>query len=186
MMRKITQIILISIVLQLTILFQASAQFSRIGGGLAFSTGIENADHKTGNPGINARGVFELGEKFWLIPGLTFYMPGKRQHNTFGMGNNMQATVYADAFFALASEKTILFYALAGGNLSYLRSSFDSGDATTTYMPALNIGTGIEMIIEKDVNAFAQVKGVIGSYSQYIAISIGVHYYITGRRYRTW
>jgi len=186
MMRKITQIILISIVLQLTILFQASAQFSRVGGGLAFSTGIENADHKTGNPGINARGVFELGEKFWIIPGLTFYMPGKRQHNTFGMGTTMFAIVDADAVFALASEKTILFYALAGGNLSYLRSSFDSGDATTTYMPALNIGTGIEMIIEKDVNAFAQVKGVIGSYSQYIAISIGVHYYITGRRYRTW
>ena len=186
MIRKITKIILVAIVLQFTLMSYASAQFSRLGGGLAFSTGIENEDHKTGNPGINARGVFELGEKFWIIPGLTFYMPGKRQHNTFGMGKTMFATIDADAVYALASENTLLFYALAGGSLSYIRSSFDAGDATSTYMPGLNIGTGIEMIVEKDLNAFAQVKGVIGSYSQYIAISIGVHYYIKGRRYRTW
>ena len=186
MIRKITKITLISMVFQLIVFSLASAQFTRAGGGLSFSTGIENEDHKTGNPGINARGVFEFGEKIWLIPGLTFYMPGKRQHNTFGMGTTLFATLDADAIIALASEKTILFYALAGGNLSYLRSSFDSGDATTTYMPALNVGTGIEMIIEKDLNAFAQLKGVIGSYSQFIAINIGIHYYIKGRRYKTW
>ena len=48
-----------------------------------------------------------------------------------------------------------------------------------------NIGTGIEMIIERDWTAFAQIKGVIGSY-KFVAINIGVHYYISGRRYKTW
>ncbi len=91
-----------------------------------------------------------------------------------------------NATYTLATEKTILFYALAGANLSWLRSSFESGISSSDIMPALNVGTGIEMIVEKDVNAFAQIKGVIGSYSQYVAISIGVHYYISGRRYKTW
>ena len=112
MIRKISKFILISIIFQLAILSQAGAQLSRVGGGLAFSTGIENSDHKTGNPGINARGVFELGEKFWLLPGFTFYMPGKRQHNIKGMGTTLFATVDADAVYALASENTILFYAM--------------------------------------------------------------------------
>jgi hypothetical protein len=164
------------------------AQFTRIGGGLSFSTGIENDDHKTGNPGLNARGVLELSEKFWVVPQLTFYMPGKRQHSTFGMSTTVFGTLDADVTYAMASEGAILFYALAGPNISFLSTSFKSGDfpAENKVMPALNIGTGIEMIIEKDINAFAQVKGVIGSYSQYLAINIGVHYYFSGRRYKTW
>ncbi len=163
-----------------------SAQFTRIGGGLSFSTGIEDDDHKTGNPALTARGVVELGDKFWLVPELSFYMPGKRQHNTFGMATTLFGSIDADVTFTLATEKTILFYALAGSNLTFLRSSYESGDASSKLMPALNIGTGIEMIVSKDLNGFAQIKGVIGAYSQYLAISIGVHYYLKGRRYRTW
>ena len=88
----------------------------------------------------------------------------------------------------MATEKTILFYALAGANLSMMSTSFESGDIgnENKFMPALNVGTGIEMIIERNFNAFAQVKGVIGTYSQHLVISIGVHYYIKGRRYKSW
>lgn len=186
MIRKTTKTILITFIVLFSLSATSGAQFTRIGGGLSFSTGIEDVDHKTGNPGITARGVLELGDKFWLIPGVTFYMPGKRQHNTYGMATTTFGTLDADITYRMATEKTILFYALAGANLSYLNTSYKSGDSSSKLMPALNIGTGIEMIVEKDFNAFAQIKGVIGSYKQYLAISIGVHYYIKGRRYKTW
>ena len=88
--------------------------------------------------------------------------------------------------YAIAKEGSILFYGLAGANFSLLSSAFDGADRQNKFMPALNIGTGIEMIVEKDINAFAQVRGVVGSYAQYVAISIGVHYYFNGRRFRTW
>jgi hypothetical protein len=159
--------------------------FTRVGGGLAFNTGIENADHKTGNPGINVRGVLELGEKFWLIPGATVYLPGKRQGST-----TFFSSFDADFTYSLAKEKSILFFALAGVNLSYVSTKFDVRERESNLLPGLNIGTGVEMIIERDWTAFAQIKGVIGSYEQevsaYIAINIGVHYYISGRRYKTW
>lgn len=188
MNRKITKIALATFIVLLSLSNGSSAQFTRLGGGLSFSTGIENNDHKTGNPGFNLRGVAELNEKFWVTPGLTFYLPGKRQTTDFGMASTLFGTIDADVTYAMATEKTILFYALAGANLSLLSSSFESGDLPTEnkLMLALNVGTGIEMIVEKNLNAFAQVKGVVGAYSQYLVISIGVHYYIKGRRYKTW
>ncbi|MCK4747078.1 MAG: outer membrane beta-barrel protein [Bacteroidales bacterium] len=186
MIHKTKKTFLITFLVMIAIAASSSAQFTRIGGGLSFSSGIENADHKTGNPGITGRGVVELGDKFWLIPGLTFYMPGKRQHNTYGMSTTMFGTLDADVTYSLTHEKTILFYALAGANLTFLSTSFESTPSTSKVMPALNLGTGIEMIVEKDLNAYAQIKGVVGSYKQYIAISIGVHYYIRGRRYKSW
>ncbi len=186
MIRNITKNSLVTLLLILAFSAPALAQFTRFGGGLSFSTGIENYDHKTGNPGITARGVIELGDKFWFVPELSFYLPGKRQHNTYGMATTLFGSLDADVTFTLATEKTILFYALAGPNLTFLSTSFDSGDSSSKLMPALNIGTGIEMIVEKNLNAFAQIKGVVGSYTQYLVISIGVHYYFTGRRYKTW
>jgi hypothetical protein len=188
MILKILKILFPSVVLLFSLSAASRAQFTRIGGGLSFSTGIENIDHKTGNPGICARGVLELNEKFWLVPAVTFYMPGKRQSNTYGLQTTFFGTIDANLTYAMAHEGTILFYALAGANLSLLNSTFKSGDfpSSSKAMPALNIGTGIEMIVERNLNAFAQVKGVVGSYSQYLVIGIGVHYYISGRRYKSW
>ena len=157
------------------------AQLTRLGGGLSFSTGIENAEHKTGNPALTGRAVLELGEKFWLLPTLQFYLPGKRQGSTTLFG-----AMDADFTYTLATEKTILFYALAGMDLTFIRTKYDVKDPASKVMPALNVGTGIEMIIEEDLNAYAQIKAVAGTYSQYIVISIGVHYYMSGRRYKSW
>ena len=84
MTRKFTTFILFAFFFLFVLISTGSGQFSRIGGGLNFSTGIENDEHQTGNPGINARCVIELGEKLWLVPGASFFMPGKRQHTTWG------------------------------------------------------------------------------------------------------
>jgi hypothetical protein len=192
MNRKITKIALATIIALISL--SANAQFTRLGGGLSFCTGIEKQPppdgdgHKTGNPGFNLRGVLELSERFWLEPGLTFYLPGKQKTPSNGMAKTLFGTVDVDVTFAMATEKTILFYALAGANLSMMSTSFEEGgiDNENKFMPALNVGTGIEMIIERNFNAFAQVKGVIGTYSQNLVISIGVHYYIKGRRYKSW
>ena len=48
-----------------------------------------------------------------------------------------------------------------------------------------SLGTGMEMIVEKDINAYAQVKYMLSKYQQ-LVISIGVLYYFDGRRFRKW
>jgi hypothetical protein len=165
------------------------AQFTRIGVGLTFSPGVDNITYKTGNPGFNARCVFDLADRFWAIPSLTFYVPKSR---TTSQGDKQTTWFFAfdgDITFTLATEKTLLFYALGGFNITNLYSSFksDNPELGSSYevVPGLNIGTGIEMIVADDINAFTQVKYVVGKY-QHLVISIGVHYYISGRRYKTW
>jgi hypothetical protein len=165
------------------------AQFTRIGGGLTFSPGVDNITYKTGNPGFNARAVIDLADRFWAVPSLTFYVPKSRTSSAGDKQTTMFFSFDGDVTFTLATEQTILFYALAGFNITNLYSSFKSEDpdlgSSYEVLPGLNIGTGIEMIVADDFNAFTQIKYVVGKY-QHLAISIGVHYYISGRRFNKW
>ena len=170
----------------------ASAQFTRIGGGLTFSPGIDNVTYETGNPGLNVRGVFEIGDELWAIPSLTFYVPKSRTDQSTG---DIRKTFFwsfdANLTYTLTTESTLLFYAMGGFNLTGLYSSYTTNDPTlenvSDILPGINLGTGIEMIVAEDINAITQIKYVVGkSPAQYLVISVGVHYYITGRRFRKW
>ena len=167
----------------------SSAQFTRIGGGLTFSPGVDNITYKTGNPGFQAKGVYELADRFWALPSLTFYAPKSRTSTAGDKQTTWFFAVDADITFTLATEKTLLFYALGGFNITNLYSVFQSEnpDLGNSYevLPGLNLGTGIEMIVADDTNAFTQIKYVVGKY-QHLVISIGVNYYISGRRFKTW
>lgn len=165
------------------------AQFNRFGGGLCFSTGIEDIYLvETGNPGFNFRGVYEINERFFILPVLTFYVPKTSSYP------GLDLTAYyghIDAYIGLrlAHEKQIMFYAIAGPNLTNLYQSFetDNPEYQNKYevFPGASIGTGIEMIIDMNFNAFAQVNYILAKYQQLI-ISIGAHYYFDGRRYKSW
>ncbi len=185
MMRNTIRLTLLAFVLLLSYSSAYCVDFTRVGGGLTFSSGIENADHKTGNPALSGRGVLELGKKLWLTPSLSLYLPGKRQGST-----TFFYSFDTDFTYSLAKEKTILFYALAGFNLSYVSTKFDTRPKESKLLPGLNIGTGVEAKIDKDWTVFAQIKAVVGSYDQEasasVAINIGVHRYISGRRFKNW
>jgi len=165
-------------------------QLNRFGGGLCFSTGIKIKDPpaETGNPGFNLHGVYEINDKFFIIPALAFYVPKK---TTF---TRLDLTAYyghIDAWFGynLAHEKQIMFYAIAGPDLTGLYKSFKTDNPAYKnefdFSPGVAIGTGTEMIINMNFNAFAQVHYIIGKYQQLI-ISIGVNYYFEERRYKSW
>jgi hypothetical protein len=83
----------------------------------------------------------------------------------------------------------LLFYALGGFNTVNVYSSFksDNPELGSSYevLQGQNIGTGIEMIVADDIGTFTQIKYVIGKY-RHLVISGGVHYYISGRRFKTW
>jgi hypothetical protein len=186
---KATRHFLLAFFLIIVTSTSTGAQFTRIGGGLTFSPGIDNFTYKTGNPGFNARGVFDLADRFWAVPSLTFYVP---KNHTTSQGEKQTTWFFAfdgDITFTMATEKTLLFYALGGFNITNLYSSFDSDnpELENSYevLPGLNIGTGIEMIVGDDINAFTQIKYVVGEY-QHLVISIGVHYYLSGRRFKSW
>ena len=106
-----------------------NAQFTRIGGGLTFSPGIDNLTYETGNPGLNARGVFEINEKLWVIPSLTFYMPKSRTEQSTGdVRKTFFGSFDANVTYTLTTESTLLFYAMGGVNLTGLYSAYTTDD----------------------------------------------------------
>ena len=167
------------------------AQFSRYGGGLSFSTGIDKLEPdriETGNPGLTVRGIYDLNKKMFLIPGLSFYMPKKIGHQ----GSTLKTYyTHLDVHmgYKLAHEGPIMFYGLAGPDLTGLYLSYNTDDPNfqSKFIPSpgLSVGTGVEMIIDNSFNAFTQVRYIVGKYQQLI-ISIGAHYYFAGRRYKSW
>lgn len=167
-------------------------QLTRVGGGLAFSPGIDNLTYETGNPGFNARGVIEIADKLWAVPSLTFFVPKSRTNQSTGdVRKTFFGSFDANLTYTLTTESTLLFYALGGLNLTMLHSSYKTNDPAlqnvSDFLPGINIGTGIEMIVAEDINAITQIKYVVGKPpAQYLVISVGVHYYITSRRFRKW
>ena len=163
-------------------------QFNRFGGGLTFNSPVNSSDLTIGNPGIHLRGVMELGDKFFVIPSITFQIPKTKIYD-YGEKMTFLGSLDADLIYKMAIEKQLLFYALAGANFTNIYEKWNTvvPDVENKYefLPGLGIGTGIEMIVEKDLNAYTQVKYIIGKYQQLI-IFIGVYYYFKGRKYRAW
>ena len=165
------------------------AQFNRFGGGLAFNSPMNSPDLDIGNPGFSARGVYEINEHFFVIPEITFQLPKKKTYTDGSQKKTTMVNVDVNVTYTLATEGTLLFYALLGPSLSNIYTKWDTDlpgfETGMEFVPGLALGTGIEMIVEKDINAYAQVKYIVSSYQQ-LVISIGVHYYFEGRRFRKW
>ena len=164
------------------------AQFNRFGGGLSFSSGIEDPIIETGNPGFVFRGVYEFNTSLFLIPSLAFFLP-----NTLSTVSGSVTAYYghldAHLGYKLTHEGPIMFYAIAGPDLTNLYKKYETNnpDLVNGYeaYPGVSIGTGVEMIIDMSFNAFIQARYIIGQEQQLI-ISLGAHYYFDGRRYKSW
>jgi len=173
----------------LTGFLPVNAQFNRFGGGLSFNTPIASPDLHIGNPGFNLRGIYEYNRKFFIIPSFTFQMPKKKHYDEGVEKLTIMGSLDANITYALAIEKQLLFYVLVAPNFTNIYTSWDpeSDDLKNKYefCPGLGIGTGIEMIVEGNVNAYTQIEYILGKYQQ-LVIFIGIHYYFEGRIRRIW
>jgi len=160
-----------------------------MGGGLTFNTPISSPDLNIGNPGFNLRGVYEINRKFFVIPSVTFQLPKTKHYRDAPDKLTLLASVDANITYAIAIEKELLFYALIAPNFTNVYTDWkqETDKLKDKYQlcPGIGIGTGIEMIVEKNVNAYTQIEYVIGRYQQ-LVIFIGIHYYFEGRIRRIW
>jgi len=176
-------------ILLLVVFIPLDAQFNRIGGGLAFNNPISSPDLHIGNPGFHFRGVYEYNRKFFIIPSLTAQFPKKKIYSDGSEKLTIMGSLDANVTYSLAIEKQLLFYALVAPNFTNIYTSWEQEDPDHEnkyeFCPGIGIGTGIEMIVEGNFNAFAQIKYIIGKYQQ-LVIDIGVYYYFEGRIRRIW
>lgn len=178
--------------------FVAQAQeFTRIGGGILFNAGIDETYRvdintrefilgaKPGNTGIWGRGVLELTDDFYAVPRISFFLPKKVNVGAEGDRTTVLAGLDLDLTYAIAKEGELMFYALAGLSTAYMHNKYEGSnphlESTSVFNLGANIGTGVEMIVNRDITGTAQLHYTIGKL-QYLVISIGANYYISGNR----
>ncbi len=168
----------------------ASAQFERIGGGLAFSSGVDYNYHRTGNPGIWIKPYIEVFPKTYFVPSLTLYNRFKKSTFTEVIKNYMFHGDI-DIQYQVFTQDEIKIVILGGLNATGLISRYellvDTGAKGLDNMSDLglgaNIGAGLEMIINNYFDAVLTTKYIAGAYSQFV-INLGVVYYINPKAHR--
>jgi opacity protein-like surface antigen len=182
-MKKLTVIFLLII----SLLPALNAQFTKVGGGLTYSTGLqfnnvtspayEKELHKGPFAGIFLTGIYELSLPFHIAPSFTYFLP---RTNTAYTGFNDQKTRVSsmmfdvNAHYVFNSLDKFEFYGLAGLNITFAKlkwvgtSSIGSDNAL-----GLNLGIGSYMKMTEQFDLFGEVKYIISKYDQ-LMINAGV------------
>lgn len=181
-MKKLSFIIL----LLLAAISVAEAQLTKAGGGLAYSTGAyfrnESFDnsHKTGNPAINFKAIYEVSLPLHISPSINIFMPHVTK-NESGEGTDrrsISAFLFdINAHYVFNSLDKFEFYGLSGLNITLLRNSWkwanptganEPGDASSETVLGLNLGAGSYMKLTEQLDVFAEVKYILSKRDQFM------------------
>lgn len=169
------------IIISLVAFSSVSAQFTKAGGGLSYSTGayFHNEDfdnsHKTGNPAIAFKGIYELSLPIHVSPSLNIFLP--RVTEVFESKQIISAILLdINAHYVFNSLDRFEFYGLAGLNVTYIRSKwkyeFTPGDpqtdASSETVPGLNLGVGTYMKMTEQLDIFGEFKYILSSRDQFM------------------
>jgi opacity protein-like surface antigen len=185
-MKKI--FIIISIILMSTTI--AEAQFTKAGGGLTYGSGVyfhnEDLDvsHKTGNPAINFKGIFELSLPIHIAPSINIFLPRVTKYeDPYGSSKQIISAFQFDlnAHYVINSLDRFEFYGLAGMNVTLLKSKWKTemqgepgySDSSTETVPGLNLGAGTYMKLTEQLDLFGELKYIFSSRDQFM-VTAGV------------
>jgi opacity protein-like surface antigen len=156
----------------------ASAQFTKLGGGITFGTGVyfhdetESDNHKTGNIAITLEGIYEINLPFHIAPSFTLFMPKTTDYNE--SKNTISAFLFdINGHYVFNSLDRFEFYGLAGLNVTLLKNKWkydfdDSSDASTETALGLNIGGGAYMKMTEQLDLFGEVKYIASKRDQFL------------------
>lgn len=167
------------IVLFLCVL-SAKAQFSNIRTGLSLAKSatieIGGEDYSNHNLGIYADAHYQLGNKFYLVPGLELFVPRKE---SFSMGGESKTTLlnfYADGYYYFTPSSDLSAYLIGGLNVAFwhIQDQHETayfGDVDVKenkILPALSAGLGFRYEVTYKSWLFTQARIVIGSSNQLV------------------
>ena len=168
----------------------SDAQVHRIGGGLAFASGVDFNYGETGNPGIILKTWIALDKRsvFNIVPSISAFNRFKLETGYMILTNYMfQGDL--DAQYLVFQEGTVRAVVFGGGNFTYLTSFYEplviTGNETITdkseYSLGGNLGAGLELRMAPQWDFLVSGKYLFSKYSQFI-ISVQAVYYFKSRR----
>ncbi|HOB82798.1 MAG TPA: outer membrane beta-barrel protein [Bacteroidales bacterium] len=164
-----------------------NAQFTKAGGGLAFSSGFKfhntgEGSGRSGNYAAFVKGIYNISPELSISPSFTAFYPGINDDG------NIRTVVSSMMFdinghYIFRSAGAFSFYGLAGLDI-LLTSKKDEYEDSDTFKESdnalgLNAGAGISMNLSDRLDLFTEIKYVISKYDQLI-INSGILFNITG------
>ena len=157
----------------------SNGQFTKLGGGLGFSTGypFHNVGldyNKSGHLYASAKGIVELSLPFHISPSITFFMP----HIT-KIGDALSQSTYTistlmfdvNGHYVVNSLDRFEFYGLAGFDIllawkkevykTFSATPFTENRKEQDNALGLNIGAGAYLKITKQIDLFTEAKYII-------------------------
>jgi len=179
-MKKLTLIITIS----LACLLGANAQFTKLGAGISYGTGVyfhdetDTESHKTKGLAFTLEGIYEISLPLHVAPSFTIFMP--RTTDYFDSKNTITAYLFdINGHYVFNSLDRFEFFGLGGLNFTILRNKwtyeFDgtTTDASSETALGLNLGGGTYMKMTEQLDLFGEVKYIISKRDQFM-ITVGV------------
>lgn len=157
-----------------------NAQFTKVGGGLAFSSGFKfhNMDYESNQSGHFAafvKSIYEITLPIHVSPSYTVFFP----HITKDLnGKTIVSSMMFDinGHYVFNSLDQFEFYGLAGFDvlLAWKKDKYPSGSfKESDNALGLNIGAGTYMKLTEQFDLCGEVKYIISKYDQFI-VNVGV------------
>ena len=178
--------LIISLIVSFTAINIMNAQFTKLGGGLGFTTGYHFHDvnddfNKSGNFNLFAKGIYELNLPVHISPSVTFFIPHVYKE-TFGAGEEFKANVTTlmidlNGHYVFNYLDKIELYGLAGLDIllawkkevSAGISPFKESDNGL----GLNLGLGSYIKVTEQLDLSVEAKYLISKYSQFM-VNVGI------------
>jgi hypothetical protein len=161
-----------------------NAQFTKVGGGLFFSSGYHfhnmNIDNnKSGNLGLSLKGIYKINVPIEISPSFTIFLPPHVYK--FQMEKTTVTTMMFDinGHYIFNALDKFEFYGLAGIDILLgWKKDYYGGTAPETFKEkdnalGLNLGAGSYMKITDQFNAFLEAKYIFSKYHQ-VMVNAGV------------
>lgn len=164
------------IALILVTITASNAQFTKVGGGLTFSSGFPFHHqpwdgNKSGVLAVSLKGIYEISVPLHVSPSLTIFFPHITKEPM------MKTTVSSVMFdinghYVFNSLDQFEFYGLAGLNILYATKK-EAYEGSSTFKESdnalgLNLGIGTYMKITEQFDIYGEAKYVFSSYDQFM------------------
>jgi hypothetical protein len=174
-MKKISVFLLVA----LTAIATANAQFTMVGGGLDFTSGyhFHNVDYvgnKSGMAALTFKGIYKINVPIRISPTLTFLVP-----HVYTGEVNMKETVNTimidiNGNYVFNTLDKFEFYGIAGFDilLGWNKTKY-SGTGAATYKESdnalgLNVGAGSCMKLTDQFSLYLEAKYLVSKYDQFM------------------
>ena len=162
-----------------------NSQFTKVGGGLAVSTGFHfnnesGTDHRSGIPGASIKGIYEISLPIHISPSFSYMIPHITKteiatSNSESIVRVSSMMVDINGHYVFNSLSRFEFYALTGLDINFARirwksvfngETFKSGE--TDNVIGLNLGAGTYCKLTDQFDLYLEAKYILSRYDQFI------------------